>query len=64
MRLRSGTAVAVMEAGGHSLDSIPGLGTSICCGCGPKRQKKSSRGGAALEGYCPLEGYCALEGYC
>ena len=25
----------------HSSDSIPGLGTSICCGQGPKKQKKN-----------------------
>ena len=29
-------AVAVAKAGSCSSDSTPGLGTSICCECGPK----------------------------
>ena len=35
--LRSGVAVAVVEAGSCSSDSTPSLGTSICCGYGPKK---------------------------
>ena len=37
--LKSGVAVAVVQAGGHSSDSTPSLGTSTCCGCGPKKTK-------------------------
>ena len=40
MRLRSGVAVAVAEAGSYSSDSTPSLGTSVCCGCGPKKIKR------------------------
>ena len=32
-------AVAVVLAGGYSSDS-PSLGTSVCCGCGPKKPKR------------------------
>ena len=35
--LRSRIAVAVVQAGGYNSDSTPTLGTSICCGCGPKK---------------------------
>ena len=35
--------MAVVLAGGCSSDSIPGLGTSICLGCGPKRQKTKKK---------------------
>ena len=35
MWLGSHVAVAVVEAGSHSLDLTPSLGTSICCRCGP-----------------------------
>ena len=31
-------AVAVAQASGCSSDSTPGLGTSLCFGCGPKKQ--------------------------
>ena len=37
--LESGIAVAVVEAGSCSSDWTPSLGTSICHGCGPKKQK-------------------------
>ena len=37
-QLGSGVAVAVAQASGYSSDSIPSLGTSTCCGCGPKKQ--------------------------
>ena len=39
--LRSHVAVAVALAlsDSHSSDSSPSLGTSICHGCGPKKQK-------------------------
>ena len=36
-------AVAVREASSYSSDSSPGLGTSICLGCGPKEPKKKIR---------------------
>ena len=38
--LRSGVAVAVVKAGTYSSDSTPSLGTSICRGCGPRKDKK------------------------
>ena len=38
-QLRSGVAVAVVSAGSCSSDWTPSLGTSICCTCGPKKQK-------------------------
>ena len=33
--------VAVAKAGSCSSDSTPSLGTSTCCGCGPKKQKQN-----------------------
>ena len=39
--LRSHVAVAVGWAGSWSSNSTPSLGTSICSGCGPKKQKKN-----------------------
>ena len=39
MWLRSGVAVAVVWAGGCTLNSTPSLGTSMCCTRGPKKQK-------------------------
>ena len=38
-RLRSGIAVAVVQAGGCRSNSTLSLGTSICHGCGPKKKK-------------------------
>ena len=38
--LRSGITVAVVQAGSYSSDSTPSLGTSICHGCGPKKERK------------------------
>ena len=45
MQLRSGVAVAVASAGGHSSDLTPRLGTSMCHmgGCGPKKKRKKKR---------------------
>ena len=40
MWLRSGIAMAVGYACSCSADWTPSLGTSICHGCGPKKQKK------------------------
>ena len=40
MWLRSCLAVAVAVAGSYSSDWIPSLRTSICHGCGPKRQQQ------------------------
>ena len=31
--------MTVVQAGSYSSDSTPSLGTSICCRCGPKKQK-------------------------
>ena len=42
-RLGSGVAVAMAVAGSCSSDSNPRLGTSICCGCSPKRQKTKTK---------------------
>ena len=39
-RLGAQVAVAVVWASSCSSDSIPSLGTSICCQCGPKKAKK------------------------
>ena len=38
-RLRSGIAVSVVSAGSCSSDLTPSLGTSMCCGCSPKKTK-------------------------
>ena len=38
-RLGSNVAVALAWAGGYSSDSTPNLGTSICCGSGPRKGK-------------------------
>ena len=40
MQLGSCIAVAEVQASGYSFNSTPSLGTSICLGCGPKKQKK------------------------
>ena len=40
MWLGSGIAVAVAQAGSCISNSVPRLGTSICCRCGPKKEKK------------------------
>ena len=40
MQLKSGVAVAVVQADSCSSDLTPSLGTSICCGCGTKKQIK------------------------
>ena len=42
-RLGSGIAVAVAVASNCSSNWHPGLGTSICCGCSPKKQKKTNK---------------------
>ena len=36
-------AVAVVQAGSCSSDQTPSLGTSICCGCGPKKTKDKKK---------------------
>ena len=40
MWLGSGIAVAVMQAGSCRSNLTPSLGTSICCRCDPKKEKK------------------------
>ena len=40
MRLRSGVAVAVVQAGSCSFDLTLSLGNSTCCRCGPKKERK------------------------
>ena len=42
MRLGSRVAVALAEAGGYSSDSTPRLGTSICCGSGPRNSNNNN----------------------
>jgi len=39
MWIGSDIAVAVASAGGYSSDLAPSLGTSIYCGCSPKKTK-------------------------
>ena len=39
-QMRLGSRVAVVQARSCSFDSIPSLGTSVCQGCSPKKQKK------------------------
>ena len=45
MQLKScvAAATAVAKASGYSSDLTPSLGTSICQGCGPKKQKKKKK---------------------
>ena len=43
VRLRPGIAVAVVQTRGYSSDSTSSLGTSICCGCGPKKTKEEEK---------------------
>ena len=43
MRLRSCIAVAMAVAGNYSSHSTPSLGTSICCGNGPKKTKQNKK---------------------
>ena len=43
MWLRSRVTVAVMQAGSYKSDLTPSLGTSICCGCGPKKLRKKKK---------------------
>ena len=38
-----GSPVAVAQVGSCSSDSVPSLGTSICCRCGHKRQNKQRK---------------------
>ena len=42
-QLGSDVAVAVVQAGGCSSNSTPSLGTSMCCGCGPKKRPKKEK---------------------
>ena len=41
--LVSCVAVAVALAGGYSPNSTPSMGNSICCRCGPKKDKKKKK---------------------
>ena len=40
MQLRADVAVAIAQASSCSTYWTPSPGTSICCRCGPKKQKK------------------------
>ena len=60
MWLGSGVAVALVKAGSNSSDSTPGLGTSICHGCGlPKKKKNKTKQKkkqtSSLLGYTPWD---------
>ena len=43
LQMGSGIAVVVAQASSCSSDSTPSLGTSMCHGCGPKKQKKEKK---------------------
>ena len=43
MQLRSGIAVVMASASSCSFHSTLSLGTSICCGCGPKKTKAKKK---------------------
>ena len=43
MWLGSGLDVAVGEAGSYCSNWTSSLGTSICCGCGPKKTNKTKQ---------------------
>ena len=43
MQCGRGVAMAMVSDGAVALDVTPGLETSICCGCGPKKQKKKKK---------------------
>ena len=43
MRLRSGVAVAVVEASSYSFNFTPSLGTSICRGCSSKKDRQKEK---------------------
>ena len=43
MQLGSHIAVAVVQTGSCSSDLTPGLGTSICHTCGPKKKKQETQ---------------------
>ena len=51
--LRSGVAVAVVQAGSCSSDLTPSLGTSKCCRCDPKKAKTSEQIKVSLWLGCP-----------
>ena len=40
MRLGFSMAVAVVQPSSYSSNLTPSLGTSICCGCSPKKTKR------------------------
>ena len=43
MWLGSHVTVAVVQAGNCGSDSVPSLGTSICCRCSPKKTKDQKK---------------------
>ena len=59
IRLRSGVAVVVAQAGSCSSDSTPSLGTSIYGGCGHKKQKKKKKNNKKTKNYLFL--VCLLQ---
>ena len=55
MRLGSGVAVALVQAGSGSSDSTPSLGTPTLRGCGPKKQKKKGQKENRASSQAPVE---------
>ena len=49
-QLRSCIAVAVVQTSSYNSSSTPSLGTSICCGFGPKKTKKKKNSTSIHEG--------------
>ena len=43
LKMWFGTGVAVAQASGYCSDSTPSLGTSICCRCSPRKDKKKKK---------------------
>ena len=56
--MRLGSGVAVELASGCNSDLIPSLGTSTCCGYGPKKKKKEKRKPDLF--FHPLQAVCML----
>ena len=58
-QLKSGVAVAVVQAGSCSSDSIPSLGTSMCRKWGPKKTKLKKKMEAATVLKCLSDPICS-----
>ena len=60
MWLRSGVAVAVTQAGGCNSDLTPSLGTSMCCGYGPKKTNQQTKN-QCLQNIWGMEAACSHQ---